>query len=106
MKSKLFKLPKHRSFSFTPRYYNEDKERLKQRRKELVKELNISEQDAERNIRIKEQFSLSKPYNNTSSKWSNIRLLVIFGVLLIAFYYVYINLDTVLINITNSKLIK
>jgi len=106
MKSKLFKLPKNRSFNFTPRYYNEKKEQLDLKRKEIARELNISEKQDEMNLRIKDNFKLSRPKNTSSSLWSNIRLLLIFTVLLLVFYYVYINLDDALINISNSNILK
>ena len=35
IKSRLFKLPEHKRFSFPARYYNEDKERLEQRIKDI-----------------------------------------------------------------------
>ena len=37
LKSRLFKLPEHKRFSFPARYYNEDKERLEQRIKDIKK---------------------------------------------------------------------
>ena len=35
LKSRLFKLPQHRRFNFPARYYDEEKERLENRIKEL-----------------------------------------------------------------------
>ncbi|MAP01821.1 MAG: hypothetical protein CMD01_03275 [Flavobacteriales bacterium] len=105
-KSRLFKLPNHKRFDFSPRYYDQDKERLENRRAQIAKELNkdSNETSTQREIRIREQFkSRGSHYNTSSSFMSNIRLLVIFGILMIGFYYVYIHLDEVLLALTKSK---
>ena len=113
-KSRLFKLPNHKRFDFSPRYYDQDKERLetrkaqyfKYRKAEIARALkkDYNETNAQRELRIREQFrTRNTSYNSSSSLMSNIRLIVIFGILLIGFYYVYIHLDDVLYALTNSK---
>ena len=105
-KSRLFKLPNHKRFDFSPRYYDQDKERLETRKAEIARALkkDYNETNAQRELRIREQFrNRNTSYNSSSSLMSNIRLIVIFGILLIGFYYVYIHLDDVLYALTNSK---
>lgn len=105
-KSRLFKLPNHKRFDFSPRYYDQEKERLETRKAEIARALkkDYNETGAQRELRIREQFrTRNTSYNSSSSLMSNIRLIVIFGILLIGFYYVYIHLDDVLYALTNSK---
>lgn len=107
-KSRLFKLPNHKKFDFSPRYYDEDKERLENKRAEITREINEGKEDKSVQIesRMREQFkarSQTTNYMTNSSYWSNIRLLVIFGILMIGFYYIYIHLDEVLLALTKSK---
>tara|TARA_B100000963_G_C22523372_1_gene624097 strand:+ start:344 stop:691 length:348 start_codon:yes stop_codon:yes gene_type:complete len=105
-KSRLFKLPNHKRFDFSPRYYDQEKERLETRKAEIARALkkNYNETSTQRELRIREQFrTRNTSYNSSSSLMSNTRLIVIFGILLIGFYYVYIHLDDVLSALTNSK---
>jgi hypothetical protein len=107
-KSRLFKLPSHKTFEFSARYYDEDKERLNRKRARIASELKLddSDENVQRELRIREKFkarSQATEQMKNSSFWSNIRLLVIFGILMIAFYYIYIHLDEVLLALTKSK---
>lgn len=107
-KSRLFKLPNHKIFDFSARYYDEDKERMDKKKAKIAKDLKLDNTDKtiERELRIREQFKArnhATDYMNNSSFWSNIRLLVIFGILMIAFYYIYIHLDEVLLALTKPK---
>ena len=107
-KSRLFKLPNHKIFDFSARYYDEDKERMDRKKASIAKELNLDTTDktVQRELRIREQFkarSQATDYMTNSSYWSNIRLLVIFGILMIGFYYIYIHLDVVILALTKSK---
>ena len=44
-KFSMIKLPKHRRFEFTPRVFDEDKERFEKRKKNIADELGISQND-------------------------------------------------------------
>ena len=63
MKSRFFKLPQHKRFDITPRYYDEQAERLNIKRKEIALEMGLHENDEkiERELRIRDKF---KEYNN------------------------------------------
>tara|TARA_B100001939_G_C16823358_1_gene565345 strand:+ start:576 stop:914 length:339 start_codon:yes stop_codon:yes gene_type:complete len=107
MKSRFFKLPQHKRFDISPRYYDEQAERLNTRRKEIALELGLNENDEkiERELRIRDKF---REHNNRpsfigKSFWSNIRLIIIFMILLSIFYYLFLHLDDVMVSITGSK---
>ena len=107
MKSRFFKLPQHKRFDISPRYYDEQVERLNTRRKEIALELGLNENDEkiERELRIRDKF---REHNNRpsfigKSFWSNIRLIIIFMILLSIFYYLFLHLDDVMVSITGSK---
>ena len=90
----LFKLPsKSREFNFHPRYYDERKERLKK-----MVELHSGENKTENRVRsIKFRADLEDNWGKSHHKKqvlrSNIRLLVILGIILMLFYYIFIGLD-------------
>lgn len=100
-KYSIFKVPnRHRRFEYIPRYYDPKKE-------ELLKKIRAAERaakkDQEEGIDIGREISFRQ---STSDRWgntefknqamrSNIRLLVIFAIGLIAFYFLFQGLDLV-----------
>ena len=54
-KSRLFKLPNHKRFDFSPRYYDQDKERLETRKAEIARasKKDYNETNAQRELRIR-----------------------------------------------------
>lgn len=102
----VIKLPKQKQFEYTPRHYDEAKERLEKRKKEIAQELGLNE-DGERvkreiNFRAKLSHNLEKSSTRKTAFWSNMRIFIILGILLIICYYIYINLDNVIAEITNK----
>tara|TARA_Y100000385_G_C12921811_1_gene562928 strand:+ start:154 stop:459 length:306 start_codon:yes stop_codon:yes gene_type:complete len=95
LKSRFFKLPEHRRFDFPARYYDEAKERIKQKEKE------IGEGNYE--SRIKNSFGQSQKNNYWNNSWNSIRLLIIFTILIIGFIFIYGQIDEVL-SILNSSI--
>lgn len=98
-KISLFKLPKaYRRFDYTPRYYDPRKEALNQK---------IAQYERENNKEETEQYKREITFKSTTDDhWghsdykaqamrSNIRLLVILGVILAVFYYLFIGLDNI-----------
>lgn len=86
-----FKRNRNKSFSFTPRYYNEEKEALEKRFKQIEVELkgNKVYDSAIFGRSLKEQWKQNKNTSNFSKK-SNVRLLVIlFFLFAIAYYIIY-----------------
>ena len=94
LKSRLFKLPQHRRFNFPARYYDEDKERLENRIKELESDSHHSN--------IKNAFSKNHHYKSWNKNWNTIRLLIIFGILVFSMVFLYNQIDLV-VNALNNK---
>ena len=83
----FFKIPKHRTFNFVPRYYNERKEKLEERIRSAEQELGIKREDEVYQPRITR--GSMRGYIHKSSvdkKKSSIRLFVILGILLLVVY--------------------
>jgi len=104
-KLSVVKLPKHRRFDFTPRHYDEAKERLENRKKVIAQELGLSDEGEERvkreiDFRAKLQNNRVSNYNANASRMSSIRLFLILGILLLVFYIVYGNLDDIIASLT------
>ena len=107
LKSRFFKLPQHKRFEMTPRYYDEQSERLKIKRKEIAIEMGLQENDEkiQRELRIRDKFKeqSNRPTFVGKSFWLNIRLIIIFMILLGIFYYMFVHLDEILISLTESN---
>lgn len=99
LKSRFFKLPSHRRFEFSARYYDEDKERIEQRKKEIKNEMDNNYSD-----RIKNSFN-RRHVNSHSGflSWENMRLIIIFTLLCAGFFFLYDELDELLEYLTQSK---
>ena len=94
----LFKLPnRHRRFEYIPRYYDERKETLQKKiRQAEIAKANGEVSDSERTINFREEMRDSWRNSDeikTQRLRSNIRLIVILGIIIIAFYYLFIGLD-------------
>ena len=94
LKSRLFKLPQHRRFNFPARYYDENKERLENRIKELESDSHHSN--------IKNAFSKNHQHKSWNKNWNTIRLLIIFGILVFSMVFLYNQIDLV-VNALNNK---
>ena len=103
-KFSMIKLPKHKRFEFTPRVFDEDKERLEKRKKNIARELGVSEKDnsksREINFRANMQDKGVSAFRSNATLFSNLRLLVILGVLLFGFYFIFNNLDDMIAALT------
>ena len=87
IKSRLFKLPEHKRFSFPARYYNEDKERLEQRIKDI--------KTGNYKSNIKDSFKRNNTHKTWNKNWNTIRLLIIFGILIFGMVFLYNQIDLV-----------
>lgn len=98
-KFSLFKFPhQYKRFDYVPRYYDPKKEELRKKIRQAEKERKLSE-DASTEREIKFKARLEDKWGNSDYKAqnmrSNIRLIVILAVVIIAFYYVFVALDGV-----------
>lgn len=97
-KYSLFKLPnQNRRFEYIPRYYDERKETLQKKIKQAqIEKEHLDKGDLERVINFREQMNDSWRNGDEvkSQRFrSNIRLIIILGVIIIAFYYLFLGLD-------------
>ena len=98
-KISLFKLPKsYRRFDYTPRYYDARKEALNAKIAQFERQNNKEESDQfKREITFKstaEDHWGHADYKSQAMR-SNVRLLIILGVILVVFYYLFIGLDNI-----------
>jgi len=103
-KFSMIKLPKHKRFEFTPRVFDEDKERLEKRKKDIANDLSISGDDATRsreiNFRANMQDKGVSAYRSNATLFSNVRVLIILGILLTVCYFIFSNLDDMVAALT------
>lgn len=92
MISSFFKTTKNKKFNFAPRYYDESKEALDERYKQMEAEMKGAPtlHNGLAGQRLKDRWKANKKTSNFSQK-SNFRLIIIAGVLfLIAYYLLYL----------------
>jgi len=89
MRINFIRLPGHRIFSFTPRYYNEQKEQMEERVQRAKRELGIKEEGEEYKPIIKGQMKSLFKSNVREKKQSNLRLAVILIVLILIAYWLF-----------------
>lgn len=95
MKLKFTKLPKHKAFDYKPRYYNEQKERLEERKRKF------ETMEAEGKTRTRDDIEINFRRNSgTDNKFrskqlmaSNLRLIIILMALVGICYYFFIHMD-------------
>ncbi|WP_070138321.1 hypothetical protein [Crocinitomix algicola] len=93
----IFKLPnRHKRFDYTPRYYDPRKEALKEKVKRAEMENGVDE-DGTYAREVKFKADMAERWGNsefrTQSFRSNIRLIIILAIVVLAFYYLFIGLD-------------
>ncbi len=93
----LFKLPnRHKRFDYVPRYYNPEKEELERKIAQAKAEAvltNTKENGREIEFRSKIEGKWGGSDVKAASLRSNLRLVVIFAILIVVFYYIFIGLD-------------
>ncbi len=88
---RFFKLPGHKQFSYTPRYWDPEKEEREERIRQIKQEMGIEvPNDPNRTTIRRGSFrAASQKAKVKASRTSNIRLLVILAVLLILAYLLF-----------------
>jgi hypothetical protein len=86
---RFFKVPQHKQFNYEPLYYDERKERLQERIKQIEQEYGIN--NGEENIRSLSKGSFSYYYDRKrkTQKYSNTRLVIIILFLLFVAYFLF-----------------
>lgn len=92
----VFKSRGPRQFTFTPRYYNEQKEAHENRREAIKRELAFEQKTGQTTEEFEE--TLTRNWKREHKKRANIsgsfRMLIIILGLLYIFYQLYVNIDT------------
>ena len=85
----FFKIPKHKEFNFIPRYYNERKEKLQERIKDIELEMGVKSTDSVYQSRIaRGSMRRYMDKRRTTQKRSNFRLLLILAALILMVYLI------------------
>ena len=86
---RLFRLPKHRQFSYQPLYYNPEKEKKEERKKRIANELGIEREPSDSYKTTIRRGSMRSYFhkNEKARKQSNIRLVLI---ILFLFFVAYL----------------
>jgi hypothetical protein len=87
----LFKIPRHRQFSYSPLYYNPQREKLQERIKNIEAEMGVKREDAEKYVPRIEKGQMRGYFHKIKrqKKQSNIRLLIILFVLFFLAYLLF-----------------
>ncbi len=91
---RFMKVNRHKRFNFTPRYYDERKDRI-ERLKEAYSEnteKTPEEQQLQLRERIQSNWNSSKSYSN-KAKAANLRLIIILAALILVAYIILGNVD-------------
>ena len=91
----LFKMPnRHKRFEYIPRFYDAKKEELERK---IEQAENPIDKDGkfQRDLKFRQKTAdkWGNPEFKTEAMRSNVRLIIIFFIVLIAFYYLFIGLD-------------
>ena len=87
---RLFKVPKHRKYEYKPRYWDQQKEDLKERLRRIEEAKQGNTEGMRDRIRAGLRQSRARDYQSmrTATIQTNVRLLVIIGILIAATYYI------------------
>lgn len=96
---RFMKVNKRKSFSYTPRYYDERKERIQKIKDSYKDDADVDSSTVNRQAQLREKLQTSWQLNKTYSKKTraaNIRLILIFAALLLGAYYIlgYVDIFT------------
>ena len=94
-KYSLFKTKQPKQFDFTPRHYDERKERIQKLEEKYRKEMKRDDGDPERRARMKEDMRVQwdRGHVNRQTGYAGLRFLIIMIVLAGALIFVYNQLD-------------
>ncbi len=85
----FFKTPKPKGFKYTPIYYNEQKEEMKEREARMRKELGLTDAETPFVPSIKGRFKSSRMKKYSQSRQSTVRFVIILVLLLLVVYYFF-----------------
>ena len=88
----FFKKPKHRNFKYVPRYWDEDKEDLNRRIKQAQSKEDIDIVKSRISKTFKGKHNPKMGFRSTQVRRSNMRLVLIIGILIVLTYIVMMRL--------------
>jgi len=83
----LFRTPRPKQFKYVPIFYDAQKEALKEREKQIKQELGLSDENTPRVSLIRGRIRSSYQRSTKERNKSNLRLVVIFIILLLVAYF-------------------
>ena len=86
---RFFKIPKHRQFNYQPIYYDEQKEQLEERIKNIEQEYGIKNGEEYTRLMTKGSFSNYYDRKRKVQRYSTTRLIIIILFLLFVAYYLF-----------------
>jgi len=86
---RFFRIPKHKQFNYRPIYYDERKERLEERVKEIEQEFGIKNGKAPMRTMTRGSFSHYHLRKKKAQRYSTTRLILIIIFLLFVSYYLF-----------------
>ena len=87
---RLFKLPQHKQFTYEPIYYDERKEKLQERIRNIEDEMGVKREGEEPQRKLtKGSFSYFHERKAKAQKTSSIRLLIIIAFLALVMYFLF-----------------
>jgi hypothetical protein len=87
---RFIKLPGHKQFNYTPRYWDPEKEAREERIRQIKQEMGIEvPSDPNRTTIRRGSFRAAQKHKQKASRSSNIRLLVILAVLMFLAYLIF-----------------
>ena len=85
----FFYRPKPKGFNYIPRYYDSEKEAWEQKKAEAGLNTNLSHEE-ELRLQMRKKWGVNKDKDDPAERRSKmIRTLIIVGVVVVAFYYIF-----------------
>lgn len=85
----LFKTPRHKNFEFKPRYYNEDQERINERREQLRKAGMVSDDEKIGLIKYRINQKFQRQQYQQGIKQANSRIFIVIVIILLVLFYIF-----------------
>jgi hypothetical protein len=85
----LFKLPRHKYFEYKPIYYDETKERIKERREQLKKEGLINDDKKLGLIKYRINQRFQRNLHQKEVRQANSRIIFLIIIILLVLYYIF-----------------
>lgn len=85
----MFRTPKPRQFKYTPIFYDERKEALKERERQIKQELGLSDEGSPRVSLIRGRFRNAYSRSSKEKTKSNFRMVIIMIILLVVAYLLF-----------------